>query len=31
MRPPSFEGNTYYWITVAHDTIPYWGYMPAPR
>ena len=27
MKPPSFEGDTYYWITVAHDTIPYWGYM----
>ena len=31
MKPPSFEGNTYYWITVAHDTIPYWGYMASSK
>ncbi len=27
MKPPSFEGETNYWITVGHDNIPYWGYM----
>jgi putative aldouronate transport system substrate-binding protein len=31
MKPPSFEGNTHYWITVAHDTIPYWGYMASSK
>lgn len=31
MKPPSFEGNTHYWITVAHDTIPYWGYMASAK
>lgn len=31
MKPPSFEGKTHYWITVAHDTIPYWGYMASAK
>ena len=31
MKPPSFEGETHYWITVAHDTIPYWGYMASSK
>ena len=31
MKPPSFDGKTNYWITVAHDTIPYWGYMASSK
>jgi len=27
MRPPSYSGQTYYRITVPHDSVPYWGYM----
>ena len=27
MKPPSYKGKTYYWITVPHDKGNYWAYM----
>ena len=31
MKPPSFEGNTYYWITVPYDSVPSWGFMASAK
>ncbi len=27
MRPPGYNGQTYYWVTVPHDATPNWGYL----